>query len=104
MNKKLWRPDQKIDTRNILAQAYLKLGQKDKAFSLVQENLDLNPNQSYTLITLARLYEWDGQTDKAVETLRSILTGVYANADQDAPRIKRLQERLAELSPQAAEL
>jgi tetratricopeptide (TPR) repeat protein len=103
-NRKLWRPDQKIDTRNILAQAYLKLGQKDKAFSLVQENLDLNPNQSYTLITLARLYEWDGQTDKAAETLRNILTGVYANADQDAPRIKKLQERLAELSPQAAEL
>ncbi|NIP42496.1 MAG: tetratricopeptide repeat protein [candidate division Zixibacteria bacterium] len=103
-NKQLWRPDQKIDTRNILAQAYLKLGQKERAFDLVQENLDLNPNQSYTLITLARLYEWDGQTDKAAETLRNILTGVYANADQDAPRIKKLQERLAELTPQAAEL
>ncbi|HEQ99255.1 MAG TPA: tetratricopeptide repeat protein [candidate division Zixibacteria bacterium] len=103
-NRQFWRPDQKIDTRNILAQAYLKLGQKDKAFSLVQENLDLNPNHSYTLITLARLYEWDGQTEKAVETLRNILTGVYANADQDTPRIEKLQEKLAELSPQAAGL
>ncbi len=103
-NKMFWRPDQKIDIKNILALAYFKLGEKDKAFKTVQENLELNPNHYYTQIVLTRLYEWDDQTEKAAETLRNLLRGVFANADQDTPLIKDLQSWLSELTPQAAQL
>jgi tetratricopeptide (TPR) repeat protein len=103
-NKMLWRPDQKIDIKNILALAYYKLGQEDKAFKAVQDNLELNPNHYYTQIVLTRLYEWDDQTEKAAETLRNLLSGVFANADQGTPLIKDLQSWLSELTPQAAQL
>ncbi|MBD3217865.1 MAG: tetratricopeptide repeat protein [candidate division Zixibacteria bacterium] len=103
-NKMLWRPDQKIDIKNLLALAYYKLGEEDRAFKAVQDNLELNPNHYYTQIVLTRLYEWNDQTEKAAETLRNLLSGVFANADQDTPLIKDLQSWLSELTPQAAQL
>lgn len=101
-DKRIWRPDNAIDSKNILAQAYFKLGDKEKAFKTVNENLELNPNQYSTLMTLARLYEWDGKKALAAEQLNYLLNQVWSNADQDAPIVKSTRDWLARLNTPAA--
>jgi tetratricopeptide (TPR) repeat protein len=101
-DKRVWRPDNAIDSKNVLAQAYFKLGDKEKAYKMVNDNLELNPNQHYTLMTLARLYEWDGKKTLAAEQLKYLLNQVWANADQDAPKVKYTREWLTRLTTPAA--
>jgi tetratricopeptide (TPR) repeat protein len=101
--KMLWRPDAKIDIKNILAVALYHTGQKEKAYKYLNSNLDLNPNHPYALIFLAHLYEEDGMVDKAVSTLDHLFK-VLKDADQDSPRILKLREKYEELTPKAASL
>jgi len=101
--KMLWRPDAKIDIKNILAVALFHTGQKEKAYKYLNINLDLNPNHPYSLIFLANLYEEDGLVDKAIATLDHLFK-VLKDADKDTPNFEKLLKKYEELTPKAASL
>jgi tetratricopeptide (TPR) repeat protein len=100
-DKRFWRPDSKFAHRNLLAKAYFGLGQKQKAYDLVNINLGVNPNFPNTLMTLAELYEKDDQIDSALKTIEKLLE-VYKDADDNVPRIEEWKQKYAELSANPA--
>jgi Tfp pilus assembly protein PilF len=83
--------------RTLLAYAYFGLGQKEKAYELMNINLQIDPNLPYTLMILAEFYEDEGKTDLALKTLDRLFA-VFKDADEGVPLIERLRQKYAELS------
>jgi len=100
-DKRFWRPDSKVMHRNLLAGAYFGLDQKEKAYELINVNLQLDPNFPYTLMTQSRLYEKDDKIDLALKTLERLFE-VYKDADEGIPRIEEQRQKYAELTANPA--
>jgi tetratricopeptide (TPR) repeat protein len=100
-DKRFWRPDSRVTRRNLLAAAYFGLDQKEKAYELINVNLQIDPNFPYTLMTQSKLYEKDGKIDLALKTLERLFE-VYKDADEGIPRIEEQRQKYAELTANPA--
>lgn len=100
-DKKFSRPDSQIMFRNLIARAYFGMGNNDTAYALMKTNLDINPNNPFTLSDLAKLYKKDDKTEKAKETFERLFE-VLKDADEGVPRIEEWRRMYNELIAEPA--
>ena len=96
-DKRYWRPDMLIDLKNILAQAYYHLDRKVDCFSMMNENLAVNPNHPGTNYCMSEIYELEGNIPLAIKHL-NITLDVFRDADDKFIRLAKFQDKMAELN------
>jgi serine/threonine protein kinase/DNA-binding SARP family transcriptional activator len=91
-------------SKDILARAYIKKGNIDKAISEYERLIHFNPQSKDRRLMypkyhyfLAKLYQQKDQKNKAVQQLKKFLE-LWKNADKDIPDIIDAKKRLKELT------
>jgi tetratricopeptide (TPR) repeat protein len=90
--------------KDILAQAYQRNGETDKAITEYERLINFDPNQADRFLIhpkyhyrLAKLYEEKGENQKAIQGYQKFLI-IWKNADDDLPEKIDAQKRLARLT------
>jgi tetratricopeptide (TPR) repeat protein len=89
--------------KDILARAYIKKGNINKAIAEYERLIHFNPDSKDRRLPypkyhyyVARLYQQQGQKNRAIEHLKRFLE-IWKNADEDIPELIDAQKRYTEL-------
>ncbi len=93
-------------SKDILARAYIKKGNINKAIAEYERLIHFNPKSKDRRIMnpkyhyyVAKLYQQKGQKSKAIQHLKQFLD-IWENADEDIPELMDAKKRLRELTNQ----
>ncbi|MBO0589934.1 hypothetical protein I2486_00805 [Cellulophaga sp. E16_2] len=78
------------ESYNFLAYSYLKLGEKEKALSIVRDHLEGKSSEPAILYTLAEIYKKNGLTKKTKELKSELLGAVYELGPSSKSKIESL--------------
>jgi len=81
---------------NALGEAYLRIGDLDKATQQLESVLEMNPNYAQAHYLLGLAYEKKGRNEKAKQHFEELVE-IWRDADKDLPQLAEAKKRLREL-------